>query len=373
MSIPADILNTLPTPCLVIDLLAADRNIGRAARICMDGTARLRPHFKAHKCTELLRRQVTAGGCAGVTCQTSWEAVVLARSGFPDILVANQVVDPHSVAELADAAAIATVTVAVDSLAHVDLLAATCGARGVQLNIVIELDVGMGRCGLPVGSDDLLPLAEAITRSPRLSFAGLQAYEGHAVLVRDRTVRRTLAWQAAQQMAYERDRLLGAGIPCTVIGGGGTGTLDMAAETGILNQVQAGSYVLMDARYAAIDTPFEPALYCAATLISRRSERTGVLNAGLKQLSAEKGPPTPTATDVTVVDLSDEHAQVAIDPDAPYEIGDRLLLTPSHLDPTVNLHGQLHVWDGNDATSWWVDGRQNQPNTRSRAQRRRLR
>jgi len=180
--VPPSALDRLPTPCLVVDAAAAGRNIRRCADFFAAQRAALRPHFKAHKCTTLMRQQLAAGSCVGVTCQTSWEALVLARAGFPDILIANQVVDAAALDELAEAAAIARLTVAVDDDAQVGLLAAAASRHGVPVGVLIELDVGAGRCGLPLGDPSLVPLAEQIARQDRLSFRGLQAYEGHAVL-----------------------------------------------------------------------------------------------------------------------------------------------------------------------------------------------
>src|SRR3954471_11100170 len=132
----------LATPALVVDLVAADGNIATA-------DVRLRPHFKAHKCPELMRRQLAGGDCAGVTCATAWEAEVVARAGVhDDILVANEVADRAGIASLVAAAANATVTVAVDSPRHVELLA------GLELGVLIEIDVGQRRCGLDADDED---------------------------------------------------------------------------------------------------------------------------------------------------------------------------------------------------------------------------
>src|SRR5438874_122699 len=138
-AIPSETLARLPTPCLVIDLAAADRNIARAADFYSRGPVKLRPHFKAHKCTRLLRRQLEAGGCVGATCATAAEADLLAREGFPDILVANQVIDPRGLGLLASAASRSQVSVAVDSLAHVAALASCAAEHDVHFGVVIEI------------------------------------------------------------------------------------------------------------------------------------------------------------------------------------------------------------------------------------------
>ena len=355
--VPPSVLEGLPTPCLVVDAAAASRNIARCAAFFAGQPAALRPHFKAHKCTTLMRQQIDAGSCAGVTCQTSWEALVLARAGFPDILIANEVIDAAALDELAEAAAIARLTVAVDDDAQVGLLAAAASRHGVPIGVLIELDVGAGRCGLPLGDPSLVPLAEQIARQDRLSFRGLQAYEGHAVQRDSRSLRATLVGQAADQIRRERARLAAAGFDCEIVSGGGTGTYDLAAQAGALTEIQAGSYVLMDASYGKLDLPFEPALYCAATVISRHDTRA-VLNVGLKELTVELGMPAIQAAGARVTALSDEHAQVrlALGGDG-LAVGDKVLLIPAHVDPAVNLYDRLFAWDGREVTEWEVDGR----------------
>jgi D-serine deaminase-like pyridoxal phosphate-dependent protein len=328
-----------------------------AAAYFRTSPVKLRPHFKAHKCTRLLREQLNAGGCVGVTCQTSWEAVLLSTEGFEDILIANEVVDVNALEEVACAARRSKVTVAVDDLAHVELLGKVCAKHHVQLGVLIELDVGIGRCGLPADSAALVPLAQGIVKMVGLEFRGLQVYEGHAVLKEDRALRRTMVWQAQAQARYERDRLGFAGIQCEVVSGGGTGTWDLAAEAGVLTEVQAGSYVLMDARYGALDLPFEAALFCAARLISRRAADAGVLNVGLKELTVEYGMPRAVTPGISVIALSDEHARVAIDRASSLAVGSLVFLVPSHIDPSVNLHNALLAWDGDRLEEWTVDGR----------------
>jgi D-serine deaminase-like pyridoxal phosphate-dependent protein len=357
-TISPETLGRLPTPCLLVDLAAADRNIGRAADLFSRSQVKLRPHFKAHKCTRLMRRQLDAGGCVGVTCATAFEADVLAREGFPEILVANQVIDAAGLGWLARAATRSRVIAAVDSLVHVEALARCAAEHQVRLGVVIEIDVGMGRCGLPLGSDQLLPIARAIGESERLEFVGLQGYEGHAVHKDDRALRRLMVWQAAQVLRTERARLDEAGFSCQVISGGGSGTWDIGLEMGVWTDIQAGSYVLMDAEYGGLGLPFEAALYCAATCISRRSAESGVLNSGLKALTVEGGMPRPVRPGLRVLGLSDEHARLAVQPGVELSIGETVLMVPGHIDPAINLHPGLVVWDGSDQLSVWpVDGR----------------
>jgi D-serine deaminase-like pyridoxal phosphate-dependent protein len=349
-------LDGVATPALAVDGAALARNIRRAAEFFASARAKLRPHFKAHKCTTLLRRQLEAGGCSGVTCATAAEALILANAGFDDILVANEVADDKGLSALAAAARHARVTVAIDCHAHVRLLQAVAADAEVTFAILVEIDVGLHRCGIAPGSPELLELASAVAEAPGLRFVGLQGYEGHAVFVPERARRDELVRAAGDTLVKERDRLLHAGLDCRLISGGGTGTYDLAADAGVLDEVQAGSYALMDARYRGLDIGFEPALHCLTTVISRHAARA-VVDAGLKSLSAEYGLPAPTAAGIEPVDFSDEHLQLKLDGAADLAVGDRITLIPAHVDPTVNLHDVLFVVDDGAVDPWPVDGR----------------
>ncbi len=359
--LPPELLARLPTPCLLVDLPVADRNISSAERSLRGTGVRLRPHFKAHKCTELMRRQTRAEGCFGVTCQTAGEAVSLAAAGFTDILVANVVADRSALTQLGQAARAARVTVAADCLEHVRLLERAAAAADATFGVLVELDVGGGRCGLPARSPDLVPLATAVASAGRLRFAGVQAYAGHAVLREGRELRRTLCGQVETQVAAELARLAEAGLSCPVVSGGGTGTLDLLAPGTVFTEAQAGSYVLLDAAYDRMQLSFEPALFCVTTVISRPEPGRAVLDAGSKALATDEGLPVPVLPGLRVLGLSDEHARLAVLPGVSLTVGDKIFLIPSHVDPTVNLHDALYVYDGARLDRWPVDGRRVTP------------
>lgn len=340
---------TLPSPALLVDVAAADRNVARAA----EAGIRVRPHFKAHKCTTLLRRQLAAANAEGVTCATAHEAGVLTAADFGDVLVANEVADPVGLAALARAAARGRVTVCVDDQAHVELLVAA-GFRG---EVLVEVDVGQGRCGLAPGDPEIVALARTIAATEELRLRGLQGYEGHAVLLADAAAREAQVARAAGILATERRRLAEAGLTCELVTGGGTGTLHLAATAGALDEVQAGSYVLMDASYDRLGLGFEQSLWCHTTVLSRRGTRI-VLDAGLKALSAEYGMPRGTEAGIEVVSLADEHATATVPAASALAVGDTTRLVPAHVDPTVNLHAVLYAMlpDGT-VEPWPVDGR----------------
>lgn len=366
----------VPTPALVVDRDAAKRNVDRAALHFRDhASVRLRPHFKAHKCTALLAMQLGAGACAGVTCATAAEAEVVARWGASapearanfargpdvrsmDVLVANETAEPSALATLARAAALARLTVCVDDARHVALLDETAQRFGVVFDVLVEVDVGHGRCGVEAGSGATVALARLVAATPGLNFRGLQGYEGHAVLLPSEEARAGHVEVAAKLLAYERAALKTAGFACDIVSGGGTGTLALSTDAGALNEIQAGSYVLMDASYERLGLPFETALACRATVISRQGSRM-VLDAGLKALSAEHGMPRPAIPGAfEIIALADEHATARLPRDSALAVGDPVLIIPGHVDPTVNLHAWLHaVGDDGSVERWAVDGR----------------
>lgn len=363
MDIPTAVLADLSSPSLIVDLAAVDRNIVRARDVASGAGVALRPHLKAHKCTTLARRQLAAGGCIGITVQTVPEAIAAAGAGIGDVLIAAPVVDPVALRALAGLAEAATVTVVVDCVAHVMMLAAAMEGRAGRLAILIELDVGAGRCGVPFGSAVLLEVAAACRHEPRLALRGIQAYEGHASLRDDPAVRETLVRQAATQIVQERARLEAAGHACDVVSGGGTGTLQASVAAHAHTEIQAGSYVLLDTAYDALGLGFEVAVACVARCVSRRHPTAAVLDAGLKALASDHGPSRVARQGWRILALSDEHARVALPADDPLRVGDVVLVEPAHLDPTINLYDRLHVWDGASGTleEWPVDARRARP------------
>jgi D-serine deaminase-like pyridoxal phosphate-dependent protein len=319
----------LATPALVVDLPAADRNIAAA-------NVRLRPHLKAHKCPELMRRQLAGGDCMGVTCATAWEAEVAARAGLhDDILVANEVADPGGLESLRRAARHARITVAIDDPGHLELL------DGIDCEVLIEINVGQERCGLdPADEPAIVALAERAGER----FRGLQGYEGHAVLLAERPSREEQVARAAAILNRLR-----AVLDCELVSGGGTGTYDLSTH---LDEIQAGSYVLMDASYDKLGLPFELALACRTTIVSRHGTRA-VCDAGLKALSAEYGLPRALDGALEVTGLADEHATLKVAPDSGLAVGDAILLIPAHVDPTVNLHAALHAVEADGTVHRW--------------------
>lgn len=347
----APLLCELPTPCLVADLAAVRANLRAGANAAGALGARLRPHAKAHKCSSLLRLQLSEEHTAGVTCATSNEALRLARLGFGDVLVANEVVSRHGVAELTEAARqLDRLVLAVDSETGVEAASAVAATSGREVAVLVDLDVGSGRCGVPPASDAALAVAEAAARDTGLCLEGLMGYASHANRGTDDDRRRVAAEVKA---AFEATmaRLAGRGLAVSTVSGGSTGMWNV--DQG-LTELQLGSYALMEASYAgALDGgPFAAALFCAATAISRPAPDRLVLDAGLKAMSAELG--LPVAPDgIEPDDFSDEHLTCRVAGGAWPAVGDQVLLLPAHLDPAMNLHHRVFVLEGGAVVDEW--------------------
>lgn len=350
-----DLLAGVPTPALVVDVDRARQNHRRAVASLAPGQV-LRPHFKAHKCTALAHLQL-AHGATTVCCQTTWEAVVLARQGVSDIMVTNQVVDPAALEELAEAARASSVSALVDAPVHLALLEATARRAGVSFGVLVEIEVGMNRCGVGVESDALVELATAIAASDVLRFDGLQSYDGQVTGVIDPVARREASIVSNELTRRAVERLRAVGIDVPIVAGCATAHLPFVGELDAWTDIQAGSYLLMDTTYGGFpDLDYPGALFCLATVIHRSPERI-VLDVGLKHTAVDRGPPTWVGDATAPLQLSDEHTAIAVAPDSPLAVGDRTFLLPSHIDPTINLYPTLWFVDADRVERHPVDGR----------------
>jgi D-serine deaminase-like pyridoxal phosphate-dependent protein len=338
----------IDTPALVIDLDAFERNLKRMADAVAKaggGNVRLRPHAKTHKSPVIGLKQMELGA-VGLCCQKVSEAEILVEGGIPDVFVSNEVVGRRKLDRLTALARQARVMVAVDHDAALEALEVAATRAGVRMRTLVEIDVGAARCGVEPGPA-AVRLAERIARSPVLEFAGLQAYQGRAQHLRTIEERRSAISAAIEKTAMTVDLLRKAGLTCQVVGGAGTGTFELEAASGVYNELQAGSYVFMDADYArnkkadgsGFDT-FEHALFVLATVMSTPIETRAVVDAGLKALAFDAGmPEVPGLAGAVYHRPSDEHG--ALDLTATNHrpsLGDKVLLVPGHCDPTVNLH-----------------------------------
>ncbi len=344
-------LSELDSPTLLLDRAASDRNLAKMAGFFAQRSSKLRPHFKNHKCVALAKRQLAAGA-VGMTCAKLGEAEILVANGVTNVLIANQVVGGSKLARLAGLAANAAVSVAIDHNDHAIAISRAASDRGSVVNVLIEVDIGMGRCGLPPGAP-VLELAKHIHGLPGVHFAGLQAYEGHLVNVLNREERSERARAAMLQAVKTRRMLEDAGIPVGCISGCSSATYDSTGVMDGVDEIQAGTYATMDRQYVRLVPEFEIALSLLVRVISRPAAGKAVLDVGVKGAGGEFG--VPGIRDYPDVEvpffLAEEHTVVQKAPDWP--IGQELHLIPSHACTTCNLHRELVVHEGGVVVDVW--------------------
>lgn len=348
-------LSEVSTPALVLSLDILDRNLSTMADVRPGPT--LRPHVKAHKCTAIARRQMEAGH-RSFTCATPAEVVGMARAGVgDDLLLANESVDPLRLRAMAAAERDTgiMVTVAVDSPATIDL-AAAAGLR----HVLIDVNVGLPRCGC--APRDARALAERATAAG-LTVRGVMGYEGHLMTIPEAD-KPTRVEACMKSLVDAFDSLVDvAGEQCRIISAGGTGTYHAFGTEGSVvrrvNEVQAGSYALMDSSYGAQPLPFEQALYVMGTVISTTANGDAswaVVDVGLKSLGMDHG--NPDIDGARVWFCSDEHTTFAMIDGSVPTVGDRIMVRPAHIDPTIAMHREIQVvsrWGEPVIDVWSVD------------------
>jgi D-threonine aldolase len=316
----------LSTPALLIDSDALARNLATMAA-ALPGP-RLRPHVKAHKCTALAKQQALQGH-RNFTCATIRECEGMAAAGLgEDLLLANEVLNEQRLGQLV--ATGARITVAVDSPETVR----AARAGGVR-EVLIDVNVGLRRCGCLL--EDAEQLAD-LARAAGLSVRGVMGYEGHAVGLED-SVQRERGCREAMEILQAAHAVVGG----EVVSAGGTGTY---ACNRWANEIQAGSYALMDSAYGRLGLPFEQAVSILATVVST-SRDWSVADAGLKAFGMDHGKPEIDGT--TVLSCSDEHAVFA----PPRQVGQRVRIVPAHIDPTMAYHERAYVVSGETVIDVW--------------------
>lgn len=341
----------LVTPALILDLDVARRNIAAMAEYMRTVPAKLRPHIKVHKSPELARMQMEAGEALGLTTATVWEAVVMVRGGIDDILIANEVVGEEKVKALAALARDARINVAIDDAHNAEELSAAALKAGSTLGVLIDLDVGMERCGVRT-KEEALRLAENVSKLRGLHLEGMMGYEGHCMLEPDPALRVQKAHAAMDKLMDAVDYLSQAGFASKVISGGGTGTYNITGAHPRLTELQAGSYVVMDAFHAQLVPGFPVALTVLGTVISRQGPRV-VFDTGRKVIGSELGLPRLKDVPSTTAGIAEEHLLVDVDPGYPLKVGDRVEVISGYGPTTVNLHDVYYVVEHDVVTEVW--------------------
>lgn len=338
-------LNEIDTPALLVDLDAFERNLSRLPEAIKDHPVKLRPHAKTHKCPSIALKQMELGA-VGICCQKVSEAQALVYGGVNNVLVTNQIVGAPKLQRLAALARQAKLGVCVDNAANIDDLNQAMAATGATIDVLVEIDVGAHRCGVQPGTE-ALHLAQRIDSAPHLHFAGLQAYHGNAQHIRNYEERREATDKAIAATRETVELLQSHGLHCDIVGGAGTGSYSFEAGSNVYNELQAGSYIFMDADYSrnqkqngAFFDEFEHSLFVYTTIMSKTRSDQIIVDAGLKALSVDSGMPQVVGMPaVSYLRASDEHGVLALDEEHDnLQVGDKIRLIPGHCDPTVNLY-----------------------------------
>ncbi|MEJ6397340.1 3-hydroxy-D-aspartate aldolase BhcC [Yoonia sp. 208BN28-4] len=357
----------IQTPCLVLDLDALERNIKKMGDYAKSHGMRHRVHGKMHKSVDVAKLQEDLGGAVGVCCQKVSEAEVFARGGIKDVMVSNQVTAPDKIDRLARLPKLgARALCCVDDPDNVADLSAAAVKHGTQIECLVEIDCGAGRCGVTT-TEDVVKIAKMIDAADGLKFAGIQAYQGAMQHLDSYDERQSKTQIAIDQVKDALAGLKDAGLSCDIVGGGGTGSYYFESNSGVFNELQCGSYAFMDADYGRIldkdgnridENEWENALFIMTTVMSHAKADKAIVDAGLKAQSVDSGLPTVFGRDdVEYVKCSDEHG-VVMDPDGVLKVNDTLKLVPGHCDPTCNVHDwYVGVRDGKVETVWPVSAR----------------
>lgn len=351
---------SLNTPALVLDLEMLDRNIAEMAAFAKAHKVNLRPHSKTHKSADIAKRQI-ASGALGVCCAKLGEAEALAEAGVESVHITSPVVTPQAIARLIALNEKAKdVMVVVDHPANVDALAAA--AKGKPLAVVVDIDPGMHRTGV-ASPDAVVELVKKVVGLKALKYAGVQFYCGRHQHIVDFQQRKAEIEERTEYLKGILAKLEAAKLKPAIITGSGTGTHYIDAKLGVFTELQVGSYVFMDHDYNVCDLrgadkpTFEQALQIDARVVSANTPGMVTVDAGLKAMATEKGPPMilkGAAEGSTTRFMGDEHlAVIAPEGQAAPALAEQVILTPPHCDPTVNLYESYHVVKGDTLVEIW--------------------
>ena len=348
-------IDTIPTPALVLDAAKVRRNIARMADYTKAIGVANRPHTKTHKSIAIAGLQLAAGA-VGLTVAKVGEAETLALAFAdrePDILVAYPAVDPARTVRLAALARSATIRVAVDSPEAIAALSAAAREAGTTIGILVDLDVGSGRTGVPT-ADRLVALAEAVDRAPGLRLDGIFYYPGHVTVLPDR--QEAALSLVAEKLAEAIGRFDWMGLCRGIVSGGSTPTAYQSHLIPSGTEIRPGTCVYNDLNivrggFGSID---DCAASVVCTVVSDAVKDQVILDGGSKTLTMDRCGPAPDSGHGLIVEypeafigkLTEEHAQVDVSRCAARpRVGERVTVIPNHICPVVNLHDTAWWWE----------------------------
>ncbi|MBS0260757.1 MAG: DSD1 family PLP-dependent enzyme [Planctomycetes bacterium] len=345
----------LDTPVLCIDLDRMESNIQKMAAYCRSHGVQWRPHEKCHKTPAIALKEIEAGAM-GVTCAKVSEAEVMAAGGVRDILIANMIVGPRKWERVAALRRWADPIVACDHFAQVEPLAAVCRSHGVEVRVIIEVNLGLDRVGATPGRDTV-ELAQAISRLKGVKFAGIMGYEGHLLQIAEPADKERQIRESMALLVSCRDQIVKSGVPCDIVSAGGTGSYQYTVKCPGITEVQAGGGIFMDPYYRVKCQvqDLDYALTILATVVSRPTLDRAVLDAGRKTLNPDVATPVVVGyEDAQIKRLSAEHCELTLGPNSRnLKIGDKVELVVGYGDFTTVLHDEFYGFRGDRLEVIW--------------------
>jgi D-serine deaminase-like pyridoxal phosphate-dependent protein len=350
----------LDTPALLIDLDHFEANVAEAAALCRQFGVAWRPHAKCHKSLDIARRLLEAGAI-GLTCAKLGEAEVFAAAGIPDLLIANFLAGPRKIERLVVLRQNADPIICIDHLDQAVPISAAMQQSQQRVRAILEIDIGLERAGVAPGKP-AIELAKRVADLPGIQLVGVMGYEGHLLTVEDQGEKAARVCAALGQLVETAQRITAAGINCSIVSCGGTGSLPFAVQQPGITEVQAGGVIFMDAfyRHKCRLEGFQYALTILSTIVSRPAPDRAIIDAGRKTMNIELTLPLVVGREgITIDRLSAEHGALKLGPAAQdLKIGDKLEFIPGYGDLTTVLHNQFYVLhDGRLLDIWPLTAR----------------
>ena len=338
-------LDEVQTPALLLNVDALERNLTKMAKLARDDGKALRPHGKTHKSPVIAKKQL-ALGAVGICTAKIGEAEIMVANGIADVLITSEPV-PRNMDRFVALATKAKIAATVDNAEIARELGRRASARGIEIAILVDVNVGQERTGVDAGPD-VVRLVELVSKTKGLRFAGLQGYEGHLQSRMPETERRALARAAYDRLGETKSLISDAGIAVAKITTAGTGTARFAVGHTAVDEIQPGSYCVMDSSYFAVEPSFENALFILTSVLSINRKDGLVVDAGWKVASTDSGvPKVKDHPEATYKEAGDEHGKIA-GLAGTYRPGDVVRLVPSHCDTTINLHDKYTLIHDDD-------------------------
>lgn len=332
----------LDTPVLWVDLDSLEENIQTLAAYFKRAGVQWRPHIKGIKVPAIAHR-LLAAGAIGVTCAKLGEAEVMAQAGIRDILIANQIVGTRKITRLVHLNRSAEVKVAVDNAANVAELGRAAATAGVEIGVLVDVNTGMNRTGVAPG-EAAVNLSRLVHGTAGLRYLGLMAWEGHTLGHGDPAVKEQAIHQAVGLLIESADQCRAAGLPVTIVSGGGSGTYKTTPHIKGITEIQAGGAIFSDVAYQSWGVETTPCLFIRAMVTSRPAPDRIIFDTGFKAMPAWLAQPHPLGIEgVKKFSTSAEHGVMTLDQtNRQVQVGDTFDFIVGYTDATLFLHDTLY-------------------------------